>query len=575
MTTYQAKKSCVAKESPSTEGKSRGRLILRHFIKIFARSVCTVALSLMTLTAYGAVGTTQSADERAWMLQLGYFSNLQNALDLKEQLTDAGFETETIATGDAGEQIYRVIAGWADDPENFDSLRNRIQDAIGERGYVLENPYLVQAAQLSEEPTEELFDQPHTRYLLAQAGNARPMGGESAGSAAGTGYNTDMFRTPQQEMASIPGFTGAGMQIIPTLGLSIGYDDNITRSSIYEQSSWFYIISPAIRVEIPSDHSVLAFTGAVDIYRYIDSETDNREPWFLRADWVWDISTRQDLNLFAQYGEGADQRGTGRRQGDIGLIPLPLDEWERIDYGGTWRYGAIGARGKLDLDAGGSKLTYTNYRNLPGDRPGTTKLDRDWWYTGATFYWRVAPKTSVLANVHYTDIDYKVADNDSTETAWMLGVTWEASARTSGRISYGDQKKKFDNPEYGDYSGPTWLASIDWRPRTYSVFTLTTTRNTQEPDGNAQYVVRQDISLAWVHNWATRFGTMVDVGYGEDDYRPNVRTDNLFYWSVGAHYSFNQHFRLGASIQGYDRSSDEREFDYTRNLYLLTLEASL
>ncbi|MCP4048317.1 MAG: hypothetical protein GY732_20255, partial [Gammaproteobacteria bacterium] len=95
----------------------------------------------MTLTAFAAVGTTQSADERLWMLQLGYFSNLQNALDLKEQLTDAGFEIETISTGDAGEQIYRVIAGWADDPEKFDSLRNRIQDAIGERGYVLENPY--------------------------------------------------------------------------------------------------------------------------------------------------------------------------------------------------------------------------------------------------------------------------------------------------------------------------------------------------------------------------------------------------------------------------------------------------
>ena len=48
----------------------------------------------------------------------------------------------------------------------------------------------------------------------------------------------------------------------------------------------------------------------------------------------------------------------------------------------------------------------------------------------------------------------------------------------------------------------------------------------------------------------------------------------MFYWGVGARYVFNQHFRFGASVTGYERDSDEPEFDYQRMVFLLTLEAN-
>jgi hypothetical protein len=522
------------------------------------------------MTAPAAADSTGVVEEQAWILQLGYFSKLQNALDLKERLVELGFEAVAVPTGGPGEQSYRVIGGWADEPEDFDDLRNRLEDATGDRGYVLKNPYLGNTFQVVEETEEEESGLIRRRTLLAQSKNIQPAGGEGVGSVSGSRFGSGMFYTPQDEIDSMPGFTAGGLNIMPTLGLSIGYDDNITRSNVLEQSSFFYMISPAIRVELPSDRSVLAFTAAMDIVRYSDSPIDDREPWYLRADWAWDPSPRQDVNLFVQYGQGEDARGTGRRQGDLGLLPVKLDEWKRWDYGGMWRYGAIGARGKLELRAGASNLDYTN------NRERTYLLDRDWWFAGGTFFWRVAPKTSLLADVLFTDINYTAPEvnNDSKETSWMLGVSWEASARTTGTIRYGDQKKNFDSPEIRDYNGPTWMASINWRPRTYSSFVLTTTRNTQEPDGNAQYVVRQDISLAWIHDWATRFGTTVDIGYGEDDYRPDVRTDDIWYYGVSARYMFNPHLRLGAGWQGYDRSSDVEEYSYKRNIYMLTLEAS-
>ena len=113
-----------------------------------------VFLCLLAIAA-SAADSIEPADERAWVLQLGYFSNLQNALNFKDQLVEAGFEAETISTGEPGKQAYRVIGGFADDPEQFDALRNRIQDAVGERGYVIKNPYLQKSRQVAEEATEE------------------------------------------------------------------------------------------------------------------------------------------------------------------------------------------------------------------------------------------------------------------------------------------------------------------------------------------------------------------------------------------------------------------------------------
>ncbi|MBT8060147.1 MAG: porin, partial [Gammaproteobacteria bacterium] len=491
-------------------------------------------------SAHAAVGELAEAEQQ-YVLQLGFFANLDNALAFKKQLTEAGFEVQTVATGLPGEQRYQVITGQAEDSEDLQELADSIERRTGFESFVVPNPF-------ETSKVREVFDQPKLKYLVAQAGNDMPL---DPSPQTTSGYNTMMNRTPQEEIDSMPGFTAAGLQIIPTIGLSLGYDDNITRSNSDEISSWFYMVSPAIRAELPSDHSVLAVIASADIVRYQDSERDDRTNWNIRGEWAWDISTRQNLNLFAVYSEGADPRGTGRRQGDAGLIPLDPDEYKRWGYGGSWDYGAVGARGRLTLRAGANELEYTNNRETPPDDPssiGTRALDRDWQYYGGTFYWRVAPKTSVLADYMYTDMNYKEAETSNSEIhTWGLGLTWDATARTSGRIQYGNQKRKFEDPTKEDYSGPAWLASINWRPRTYSLFTLTGTRASQEPDGNGDYVIRQDITLSWLHDWATRFGTTVDIGYGEDKYKPDGRDDELWYAGVGARYTFNQHFRFGAS----------------------------
>ena len=536
--------------------------------KVVARASKTFMAVSISLLLCSSVQATIASDnnEHSWVLQLGYFASLENASTFKQSLSDAGFEVQVVSTGLPGDQRFRVISGQAAQEVGLEDLREAIENRTGNLGIIRPSPFASVKA-------ENVFDEPKLKYLVAQAVSV-PSAGSSV--SRSSGYDPMLNRSPQEETESSIGFTAAGMQIVPTLGLSIGYDDNITASSTHQISSLFYQISPSVRVELPSDHTVLALIAALEMVRHQDSPIDDRDSWYVRGQWVWDISTRQNLNLFAEYGEGVDQRGQGRRQGDLGLISLELDQWERWDYGGNWDYGSVGSRGRLTLQLGATDLTYTNNRKGPVTGASATRaLDRDWQYFGGTFYWRVAPKSSLLVDYKYTDINYKLSSgSDSSEQSWMFGATWDASARTSGEVKYGNLKKDFNDPAISSYNGPTWVASVNWRPRTYSVFTLTGTRNTQEPDGGGDYVLRQDISLSWVHDWATRFGTTVDVGFGQDEYRPTERKDDLFYWGLGARYTFNQHFRLGASVNSYDRSSDFAEYDYRQMMYMLTLEAT-
>jgi hypothetical protein len=383
-----------------------------------------------------------------------------------------------------------------------------------------------------------------------------------------------MDRLPYEDLDAATGFTMSGLHIIPTLGLSVGYDDNITRASTHQISSSFYMVSPAVHAELPFEQFVFSLAAAAEIVRYQDSPIDDRLSWHVRPELAWFITQHQELDVFAQYSVGSDRRGTGRRQGDVGLVPLPPDEWKLSDIGGEWDYGAVGSHGRLTLYGGASDLEYTNNRGI-GDFAGTRALDRDRWFYGGTFYWRVAPKTSLLLDYGVNDISYKLSDDlDSVETSWMAGVTWDATARTSGRIAYGYLNKDFDDPTRGDYKGPVWELSVNWRPRTYSVFTLSGGRSTRETDGSGDYILYQGVTFSWIHDWAERFGTTVDVGVSEDKYLPTDRVDDYFYWGVGLRYRFNSHLRFGASVVSDRRDSEETRFDYEQVVYMVSLGVS-
>mgnify|MGYP000249406276 CR=1 FL=1 len=203
-----------------------------------------------------------------WVLQLGYFANLDNALNLKSLLTGAGFEVRVLTTGKPGAERYTVVTGRAGRVAELEGLRQEVIEKTGTEGFVTKDPS-------DNNNAREVFDQPQSSYLLAQAA---PAAGDPANPMRSANYDSNTGLTPQEEIDSIPGFTAGGIQWVPTLGLTLGYDDNVTYARqdalLGPISSWFYVISPAIRAEIPSDHSVLTLEAGIENVHDIIGDID-------------------------------------------------------------------------------------------------------------------------------------------------------------------------------------------------------------------------------------------------------------------------------------------------------------
>lgn len=357
-----------------------------------------------------------------------------------------------------------------------------------------------------------------------------------------------------------------GFGFVPSLGVSFGYDDNITLASRNEISSTFWQLSTAVRLIGGNARNQLTAEWSAEVARYADSPLDDYEDQRVSLAWDYNPKLRHALGLDVSYGWLHDRRGTESREGDLGLLPIEPDEYERSELGGYYRFGAPGARGRLEFDARFGRTAYSNNTEL------TEARDRDDSAFSGAFYWRIAPKTSALVRAELASFDYDEATLDGDEKHLFLGLEFDATARTSGRLMLGTVRKDFDDPAREGFSGTSWRAAVTWKPRSYSIFDLSTGRDTDETNGYGDYILREDVTFAWAHNWTTRFRTTVDAGYAQEEHRPSPRDDDVVFFGIAADYLFRPWLRFGASVKRYDRASSLDELEYDRNVFMLSAE---
>jgi polysaccharide biosynthesis protein VpsM len=396
---------------------------------------------------------------------------------------------------------------------------------------------------------------------------------------------------------------GTGVQagpfrVKPTIGLTVGHDNNVGQTNTDETSSFFWLISPGVRIDSGNEVRSFSLSYEIDAAQYRDSRIDDYDDHRLNVGAKFSPSIRNTLNLGAFYERGHDRRGTNSRQGAATNLAVPnsreireIDEWDRRGADVMYTYGATGARGQLGLGAGISNLEYRN--NLDYARFG----DRDMDYLLGRFGWRLAPKTTAFIEAQRSNIDYDLQrrslvfglyELDSSERTLMVGLEFDATAKTSGRAGVGRVKKNFDDPRLADYSGTTWDVGMQYRIKSYSVLDFTFARGTQEAVNfltllDTDFSIERTAAIAWTHSWNDRLGTSIDLGKSRLDYISSNRAqreDDLDFWGVGADYRIRDWLSVGAGYKSYRRAADGTSvlgqlFDYDRDEISLTLEASL
>jgi len=376
------------------------------------------------------------------------------------------------------------------------------------------------------------------------------------------------YQFPAEPAPSGPGNVQLGdtpFFATPYVGFAGGRDDNVQLSHTNQHESTLYILSPGITIDARDASKVFTFDYNAQIGRYTSSGDDDYNDQAARAQFDIALDRRNFLRLVMGYAHAHDQRGaTDRPQSN------EPDRYRVSAPGVTYAFGSPGAQGRVELYYDDADKKYLNNREF------TAASDHDTQTYGGAFYWRAFPKTYVLAEARDTRIRYDQPGSlqSADEQRLFAGVSWEATAATSGTIKVGRLRRDFKS-DLPDETSTSWEGTVTWAPRTYSKFDLYAVRTTTEATGQGSFILTTLTGVLWSHNWNSFISTGLDLHHQHDAYQNFDRTDNTDSAGLKFGYRFRRWLTFGAQYTYTKRDSNVPDADYNRNVYLLTLTGTL
>jgi len=356
---------------------------------------------------------------------------------------------------------------------------------------------------------------------------------------------------------------GSGVSVTPLLDLEVGYDDNIRGVGVGEESSWVTRISPSVLLEALRGLNLYQLKYKADINTYHSSQDDNHVNHKLEGLGTLVFDQRNRLTLSADYAE-TEQVANSRYAGIS-------DQFNTASVGAVYGFGVPAAT--INLDAG---IKHTWRRT---DNAGGINDDREYDNLGLNgiVYYRISPKTRVLAEYRYEEREYELSGStlDNDRDIVLLGVTWDATDKSVGTIKAGYEKRDFDDASRGEISSSFWELDFTWQPRPLSTITVGTHKESREGELTADYVETTSYDIAWNQRWTHRIHSDVFYGFLEEDFVDQSRTDDINRAGVRLNYDLLRQVTVGVGYTYYDRDSPLAIRDYDRNIYMLNVNFSL
>lgn len=361
---------------------------------------------------------------------------------------------------------------------------------------------------------------------------------------------------------------------IPTVAVELQQDSNVYSSSTNEVSSSAMLVSPDFVLQAQDRENVYALHYGLRAGLY-EEDNNNFVDHFLDAKGHIEPTDRVRFDLGASFGRSHDSLGTKRTEGFASTVlnTFDPDQYKNTAINAGVEYGAKAATGQVALTAGYNHKRYDTQAARAG-------YDMDNVNTQFEYRYRIAPKTRMILDLEYNTGDYAnaatAAASDYTEKNALIGVTWENSAATTGKLRVGTGKRITSA-----YSKTKAMWDLDtvWSPLPRDQFTFGTMRRFQ--DGNGGTIMdTTSYNAGWTHNWLPRLDSTLNLGWSEDSYPVSPtyaagRDDKTKTATLGLNYQMRRWLVMGAGVSFKDRSSSLAGFDLDRNIYSINAQLSL
>lgn len=385
-----------------------------------------------------------------------------------------------------------------------------------------------------------------------------------------TGTSISGTASVVQSILSAPVGEGAsfkfdnGIQLYPSLFVGLGHNDNLSSVATNPIESDFQNVAPKLVAELKHRGDRYTAQVSVDSKTYSSSSPDNMYGSLVELAGDNYFDTRARAGWSAGVANATDARGANGRP-----ITAESARYHTNNLKGTFIYGAPDAPGRLEFDLGNQDKIY--------DNTGTSAEDVSTGnYAGRVFY-RVGTRSLALVEVRGSRMNYVSALStlSSNERRYFVGLTWDATAATTGMVKIGQLTKDFDLSTKNGASGSSWESSVRWSPLTYSIFDFQSSRTTTETSGFGDFSINQGTSVLWSHQWDQSLSSRLSLGQANTEFRGTSRLDSALNSGIKLTYAASRWLKVGFDISSTDSTSNIAGNEFKRNSAMLTLEATL
>jgi len=364
--------------------------------------------------------------------------------------------------------------------------------------------------------------------------------------------------------------------LFPTITVDAKDTDNMFLSNNNEVDSRLFIVSPRLEAITESNGNSLSLAGQIDEANFSATDEDDYTDWRVDGDAHLQMNVRNSFDFNAGFFRTREMRGTGFSQG--GFLPTQPDRYEETTYGAAYQFGTNESFGRLVLSADSYDKSYRNNRLTTQFRD---REDMDWC---GPFFFNLSPRTDIFVEYIQSNIDYTtdplvVAGSpdslDSDEDYLYFGVSWEASAATTGSLKVGSGDKEFDDADRADADLTSWEANILWEPLSYSAVNFTASNRFDEATGVGNALESRRFSINWQHGWSDNLTSTVNWYSSDDNYTGSTRQDDIDALSVRLDYSVQRWFDVYVSFSQDSRDSNFGNFNYDQNVAAIGFTVSL
>lgn len=339
-------------------------------------------------------------------------------------------------------------------------------------------------------------------------------------------------------------------------------DSNIYRKPTYEISDMIMILSPAVRLSIETRRNDLSLGYSNDIYSFSDYDQEDFTAKTAYMNYTLDslgglvVSINDTYNITNSIRP--EQSSPERKE-------FLVNE----------------GRGGIAYTFPGGRLTtevFYSQMLLEFENVADEALNRKDEEYGAAIYYKVLPKTAVFVEYlmgakDYIDSVDENTDPDSDMSAANLGLRWDATAKMTGFLKGGVEKREYVNANYAQYDGD--LFSVDgklgYRMSNNTTVNIILSRSLMESVYAGNVAESISASANYMRNkygigLKTRMVNRVDLSMNaemeSDTYKSlntalTVREDEIVTFDMSLDYNFHKTFSAGVGYEYVDKTSND------------------